>query len=199
MECRHCDLEWRVEHEYCPVCRRNFGGAIWPNIETEHEIEQRGVLIACIRDAFRGTAPGNGTTIHEADLEGCYTDDSERLAARAKDTETNWEDVPNWKIERFSSVMPFFDAEGYRFYIPAYMIWTLKNWRTSSLFIVDSVLWSFGYRSSDFNAERHQILSPVQLHASYRFIKHFCEFSGDEEQLHAMKTFWYKYAEPPKH
>ena len=199
MKCRHCDLKWRVEHEYCPDCHRNFGGAIWPNIETEHEIEQRGVVITYIRDAFHGTALGDGTTIHEAVLEGCYTDDSERLAARAKDTETNWKDVPDWKIERFSSVMPFFDPEGFRFYMPVYMIWTLKNWRTSSLFIVDSVLWSFGYKPSDFDAERHQILSPVQLHASYRFIKHFCDFSGDEEQLHAMKTFWYKYAGPPKH
>ena len=197
MNCRHCKMRWKVEYEFCPTCDKNFGGAIYPNTSTPHEVAEAEKLIAYIRRAFERTRLGNGITIHEADLEGCYTDDSERSHARAKDDEVVWSDVPDWKIERFPSVMPFFDPEGYRFYIPAYMIWTLKNWRTTDLFIADSVIWSFGYKESAFEDGRRKAMSPVQLHAAYRFVKHFCDFSGDKEPRHAMETFWYNYATPP--
>ena len=198
MNCRHCNLPWETEYEYCPDCNRNFGGAVYPNFDTPNEVANTNELIAYIQEAFHGVRLGNGQTIHEADLEGCYTDDSVRLNARAKDTETDWRDIPDSKLASFSSVVCFFDPEAYRFYIPAYMIWTLKNWRTSDLHIVDSVLWSFGYKYGPFDDERRLIFSPTQLHAAYRFMKHFCDFSGDEEQLHAMETYWYKYANPPE-
>jgi hypothetical protein len=69
-------------------------------------------------------------TLQEAYLEGAYSDDQVRVAARRKDPETNWPDVPDWKIEDFCSALSFLDLTGWRFYIPAYMCWTLKNWRT---------------------------------------------------------------------
>ena len=46
------------------------------------------------RSAFDGTQLEEGTTIHEADLEGCYLKEQDRLDARAKDSETEWSSSP---------------------------------------------------------------------------------------------------------
>jgi hypothetical protein len=194
LKCRHCNVPWEYDWEYCPECRRNFGGAVYPEQQTSDELGEIDQLITLIRSAFDGTQLEGGTTIHEADLEGCYLKEQDRLDARAKDSETEWSTVPDWKIERFPSVLSFFDVKGWRFYIPAYMIWTLRNWRTTNLIIADSVVWTFDPTMPDFDLPRYSSLSAAQSHAAYRFVKFFCDYSGDEESRHAMDAYWHQFA-----
>jgi hypothetical protein len=171
---------------------------VYPEQQTEEELREIDQLINLIRDAFSGQQIDDGTTIHEADLEGCYLQDQERLDARAKDTETDWLEVPDWKIERFSSVLSFFDVKGWCFYIPAYMIWTLKNWRTTNLWVADCVVWEFDPAMSDFSWPRFEALSPAQRHAAFRFVQFFCDYSGDDESRHAMDVYWHQFASAPQ-
>ncbi|WP_404304939.1 DUF6714 family protein [Neorhodopirellula lusitana] len=194
MNCRHCNTAWECEWEYCPECQRNFGGAIYPKQQTPEELAEIDQLIRLIRQAFDGNQLGDGTTIHEANLEGCYLNEEVRLEARAKDIETDWSDVPDWKIERFSSVLSFFDITGWVFYIPAYMTWTLRNWRTTDLIIADFVVWSLDPTMSGISLPRYEALSPMQAHAAYRFVKYFCDYSGDEESRRAMDAYWQRFA-----
>lgn len=194
MKCRHCGDLWEFDWEYCPKCDRNFGGAVYPEQQTPEELAEIDRLVALIRKAFDGTQLDDGTTIHESDLEGCYLREQDRLDARAKDTETDWGTVPDWKIEGFPSVLSFFDVNGWRFYIPAYMIWALRNWRTTNLTMADSVIWTLDPTMPDFDLPRYTSLSAPQSHAIYRFIKFFCDYSGDEESRHAMETYWHEFA-----
>jgi hypothetical protein len=198
MKCRHCDAAWEYDWEYCPECNRNLGGAVYPDRQTPEELAEIELLIRQIQDAFAGTQLEDGTTIHEADLEGCYLKEEERLEGRAKDTEADWSEVPDWKIERFPSALSFFDVKGWRFYIPAYMIWTLKNWRTTTLITADYVVWSVDPTMPDFSLPRYESLSVAQAHVVYRFVRFFCDYSGDEESRHAMDTYWHQFASLPQ-
>ena len=109
----------------------------------------------------------------------------------------NWPEVPDSKIERFPSVLPFLDVKGWLFYIPAYMIWTLRNWRTTNLTIADSVVWSFDPTMPESSLSRYDSLSAAQAHAAYCFVKFFCDYSGDQESRHAMEAYWHQFAPVP--
>ncbi len=197
-KCRHCNASWEWGWEYCPECKRNFGGAVYPNTQTPEELAEIESLIGLIQDAFRGTQLEGGITIHEADLEGAYQGEEVRLAARAKDTEASWAEVPDWKIERFPSVLTFLDVNGWRFYIPAYMIWTLRNWRTTDSIMADYVVWSFDPAMPGTSLPRYESLTAAQAHAAYRFVKFFCDYSGDKESRHAMEAYWHRFAVAPQ-
>lgn len=197
-KCRHCDAPWEYNWEFCPECSRNFGGALYPDRQSSEEQLEIQLLIKQIKNAFAGTRLEDGSTIHEADLEGCYQYEEDRLEARAKDTEVDWSEVPDWKIERFPSVLSFFDVKAWRFYIPAYMIWTLKNWRSTNLVIADFVVWSFDPKIPEFSLPRYETLSVAQAHAGYCFVKFFCDYSGDKDSRHAMDTYWHQFASVPQ-
>ena len=197
MKCRHCNAPWEYDWQYCPECNRNFGGAFYPAKQTAEEQAEIELLIKRIQNAFAGTQLEDGVTIHEAHLDGCYLKEEDRLEARAKDTEVDWSEVPDWKIERFPSALSFFDVQGWRFYIPAYMIWTLKNWRTTNLIVADYVVWEFD-PTTDSSLPRYESLSAEQAYAAYWFVKFFCDYSGDEESRHAMDAYWHQFASVPQ-
>jgi hypothetical protein len=141
LRCRHCGAPWQYEWEYCPQCSRNYGGALYPETQTAEEIRDSAELIRRIHAAFDDVALGDGLTLHEADLEGVYLDERVRLEARAKDKETRWHEVPDWKLERASSPLHWLDPEGWCFYIPAYLRWALRNWRTTDSITAYAVVW----------------------------------------------------------
>ncbi len=195
MRCRHCNAPWALEWEYCPECHRNYGGAVYPEKQTARECADVDHLIAVITAAFHGVKLDGGTTIHEADLEGAYTEEHVRIAARKKDPETEWTAVPDWKIERFSAALSFLDSKGWRFYIPAYMIWTLKNWRTCDSLTADWVIWGFEpLEGSSWSISRYGVLSTQQAEAVYQFLRFFCEYSGESEPENAIRAYWHQFA-----
>jgi hypothetical protein len=151
MKCRHCGAPWEYEWEYCPECKRNYAGAKYPAKQTEDELRDIAQLIQLIHTAFADVTLGGGETLHQAHLEGAYTDEKVWLAARQKDPESHWSEVPDWKLETGSSTLSFLDAEGWRFYIPAFMCWSLKNWRTTDSITVDSVLWNLALADEDWS------------------------------------------------
>jgi hypothetical protein len=198
LKCRHCNAVWnRDGWEYCPECNRNFGGAIYPAKQTAEELAEINRLIVLIDDAFADVQIEDGTTLHEADLEGCYLDDSGRIAARVRDTGVDWRDVPDRKIELFGSALSFFDVKGWRFYIPAYMIWTLKNWRTTRSITADSVICDFTLEpiSEKTYAPRFASLNTRQASVVAEFLQFFCDYSGEADADRAMASYWYQFKE----
>lgn len=192
MKCRHCKTEWKYDWEYCPECNRNYGGAVYPDKQTREELSDIDTLIEMIHNAFAGVKLEEGTTIHEAELEGAYDKDEIRWNARGKDQENDWRDVPAWKIEQFHSAIRFFDAKGWRFYIPAYMSWTLKNWRTSNSQTVDSVIWSFE-PLEEYLIHRFNTLSNEQGASIYAFLDFFRRYTDQPETNYAIEIYWRRY------
>jgi hypothetical protein len=189
-KCQYCDTVWTTCWEYCPQCRRNYGGAIYPELYSARELESVEKTSTIIRDAFRGVELGSGLTIHEADLEG-HDYDGAGEAARAKDPERNWMEIPDWKLERIHVLSYAFDVEGWRFHLPAYLIWTLKNWRTSTSITSDFVVWGLRLRdNSEYDLERFHSLSIEQSKAVLAFLDHLDQFSGYFDARDTIESYW---------
>lgn len=91
-------------------------------------------LLARIEIAFKGV-PRPRITKHVArgwDDEWMVSDErAEELAAL--DPEYNWEDIAASDIEKFTEYFSFADAEGWRFYLPAYMSHYLRRYANRHL------------------------------------------------------------------
>ncbi len=198
LACRHCHAPWEYEWEYCPQCERNYGGARYPATQTDAELRAIESLIALIRHTFSEVRLGKGTTIHEADLEGAYTDPAVRDHARSKDMEERWEDVPDWKLEHHASAISFLDPEGWRFYLPALMVWSLRFWRTTERTTADAVINSLTLSEAfpQWSRDRYQTLNLPQSATVLRFLKFFDAFSPGDEPRTALASYWSQF-EPP--
>ncbi|WP_422120627.1 DUF6714 family protein [Leptospira interrogans] len=69
---------------------------------------------------------GNGTTLHEAVAKDDYLSAEEILAARKKDTELHWRDVPSEHLADHPEFLIYLDFEGLRYYLPAVMMFALN-------------------------------------------------------------------------
>jgi hypothetical protein len=193
MRCPHCNTDCGRPWEYCPHCRRNYGGAIYPDKQTAQEVAEIERIANVITDAFCDIQLEGGTTIHEADLEGCYSDDRVLLEARQRDPENQWQDIPDWKLERFHP-HNFFDLKGWQFHVPAYMIWTLRHWRTSDSITIDWTIGTFFPTSGALHLLRYSMLSFQQASSVYDFLNFFCIYSNEPEPREAIEAYWHRFA-----
>jgi hypothetical protein len=84
-------------------------------------------LCAEIRRAFCGVTLGYGVGLHEAQAIDDYSSDSERGKAKASDEKESWERIAPADLNACYSSLSFFDAEGFRFHLPAYLIADLRG------------------------------------------------------------------------
>lgn len=85
-------------------------------------------IIEMIQNAFSGMERGAGVTLHQALALDDRADDAEQQRARARDVEARWEDVPDADIAASPNYLCFLDTAGFRYYLPANMRWSLKNY-----------------------------------------------------------------------
>jgi hypothetical protein len=89
---------------------------------------RRGALLAEITTAFAGVSREGATTLHEAQAMDDRKSPEEQLAARRLDPERRWQDVPDADISACCSALSFLDEKGFRYYIPAFMTYSLRHW-----------------------------------------------------------------------
>lgn len=147
--------------------------------------EKLSSLIEEISSAFNGVSRENGVSLHEAEVIDAYGSDAERAEARKQDTDCKWQDVLDEDIENHHSILSFLCPKGFRYYIPAYMIWTLKNYKTSGSSSVDSTIYAFDLSEDqdmqEWAMSRFSILTPEQSKA----ICHFLRFMVEHGDGHA--------------
>jgi hypothetical protein len=56
-----------------------------------------------------------------------YEPEEVRQAARLRDTEARWQDMPDDKLRDLSDTPIFLCPKGYRFYLPAFLRWVLRH------------------------------------------------------------------------
>jgi hypothetical protein len=198
MKCRHCDTPWEHEWEYCPQCERNYGGAKYPAMQTDEELREIDLLLRQIRTAFAGVVLGGGETIHQAHLEGtCSRGAPQWVAEGEKDPETDWSEVPDWKLERGFSTLCFFDVEGWRFYLPSFMCWSLRNWRTTDSLTADALVWSLTVDKQWAIplecARRFESLNREQSEAVYAFLNLLDRYFGEADAGEAIRSYWHRF------
>lgn len=80
-----------------------------------------------IRVAFRDVRLGNGVGL----MQGQGLDDYENAATqaryRARDEKDDWSKIPAEELNRCHSSLSFFDAEGMRFHLPAFLLADLEG------------------------------------------------------------------------
>ena len=156
---------------------------------TRHEV------VAAIRAAFSGVDRENAISLHEGRVIDLHGSADERAGARSLDVELIWEQVPPKHIERFSSALSFLDPKGFRYYIPAYMIWTLDaNARGgtschSTFFHLECL-----DERDRYNLHRLQLLNDDQRRSIALFLLYFStdRYYGDDARK-AVQRFWEHY------
>jgi hypothetical protein len=191
MKCRHCGTQWEDGGEYCPQCHRNYGGAKYPATQTDEELRDIARLIQQIHKAFTGVVLGRGDTIHQAHLEGVFGRGEKWIAEGEKDPESDWSEVPDWKLEQGEPPLIFFDVEGWRFYLPAFMCLSLRNWRTTNSWTSDPVISTL--TDHEYWAERFASLNRVQSEAVYDFLEFFDRYSGEPQASKAIQAYWHQF------
>ncbi len=120
MEFGACEAEW-LDWVRSPT-PEDFRDPNWQPLDIIID-QRRTALISKITLAFQNTQLEKGITIHQARALDDYEDPE---LARQIDAHLPWQEIPDKWLENFSDVFAFMDGKGFRYYIPAYMIWCLK-------------------------------------------------------------------------
>ncbi|NLR73647.1 DUF6714 family protein [Leeia aquatica] len=85
-------------------------------------------LAAVVRQVFHAVPErGEGPTMREADVIRQHGEDSPRReSAKALDNDRRWWQISDASFERYPGIFPWLDDQGFRYYLPAYLTWTLK-------------------------------------------------------------------------
>ncbi len=107
----------------------------------------------------------------------------------------NWQDTNDKLIENLSDVLSFFDEKGYRFYLPAYILWTINNYETSNSTSIDSTM--FSLIPSTFNLSRREFFTRKQSEAICKFLR----FMSIDDNYGVYNTFesleyWGQFCQP---
>lgn len=141
-------------------------------------------IIDHIQAAFCNVRLEGGVSLHEAEVIDAYGTDAERSAARKKDNvDAPWQDVPPNDIENHGSILSFVDSKGFRYYLPAFMTWTLRNFRRSNCMSIDSTIYALDLSTDTgirkWQLERFSLLNQAQAKAIYEFLTHMAYDAED--------------------
>jgi hypothetical protein len=114
----------RSRHNRTP--RSTAADAVLAAWDAERNIERQR-LVSQIEAAFDGVELGNGTSLHQGRALDDYQPEEAVRQARDADTESRWQEIPDEKVETLWDALSFLDAEGFRFYIPRFMIYALHH------------------------------------------------------------------------
>lgn len=146
---------------------------------------RRDVLAPIIIAAFKDVTLEDGISLHEADALDGYGDTK---AARLLDTEKSWMEVSLTEHRYNSAPLSFFDPKGFRFYLPAYMLWDLMNPGLSSN--IDLVWFlTLPENESSRRLEQYKILNEEQSIAVRKYLEFFLRV-GDCDAKIALDRYW---------
>ena len=140
-----------------------------------------------IREAFSGVKLGDGIGLEQAQGIDDYDDAATCARYRAQDEKDDWSRIPVEKLNRCNSSLSFFDAEGMRFHLPAYLLADLQGaYQFGMAFCLTNL--------SDHNISQFLLLSPVQRKAVRSFLLHIAEaadYAFDRPHIiRALDEYW---------
>ena len=95
------------------------------------ELAKRGealeALVAETYEAYSGVKLGAGVGLLEANGLDDYADEQQLAEYRANDEKFDWKAIPLKMLNEYSSSLSFFDAEGMRFHLPAFLIADMRG------------------------------------------------------------------------
>ncbi len=154
-------------------------------------------VIGRITSAFDGIPREDGVTLHEADAIDDYRSEEECRAARKLDRERRWQDVPDEDIEAYPSILSFLDATGFRYYIAAFMVWSLKHYMTSDSLSSDYTIYALCPNRKelrDRKTSQFSLLNEAQSKATCSFLRFMVDHgdghADDAVAREALEKYW---------
>ena len=136
-------------------------------------------LIQQIENALDGVTLGDGITLHEAIALDDYAPEDECIVASMVSRDRCWQDVTDAEIELDDCILHFLDLEGLRYYLPAFMIWTINNYTNSGRIIGDATI------SACKDAVIYSpLISAEQANSIIEFLQYFVDLFGEELEYH---------------
>ena len=100
-------------------------------IDEQLELAKRGQILetiaAAATEAFAGATLGSGIGLLEANGLDDYANKKTLAAYRDEDEKHDWGVIPLESLNRYSSSLSFFDAEGMLFHLPAYLLADMRG------------------------------------------------------------------------
>jgi hypothetical protein len=151
--------------------------------------EEEQALIHEIEAAFDGVRLEDGVSLNMTE----YYDSggsAPEYAERAKsDEREDWRRIPDETLENFTVTFCFTDLKGFRFYIPAYMRWCVRNYRTSDCIIGEFTIYALTPTHYTFAKTSFQEwFTERQFAAILRFLK-FAAENGDTYAERSLNEF----------
>jgi hypothetical protein len=172
---RHADTVWIVTDSQKSVIGPDAWKQAWVDLETRGFVEvyptdqrklteDKNRVLGLVRSAFGGVTLGEGVGLRQGQGLDDYADERTLASYRAQDEKNDWSAIPVADLDRCSSSLSFFDADGMRFHLPAYLVADLEG----SLQTAD-VLFHLVYMAHGA-ASRFDTLSPAQREAVREFL-----------------------------
>ena len=139
-----------------------------------------------IEAAFAGVTLGGGVGLQEAQGLDDYADAATCAAYRANDEKDDWHRIPTEALNHCNSSLSFFDAEGMRFHLPAYLLADLRgDYGFGMAFCLT--------QTSDYD-RYFRLLSDAQRSAVRAFLLHIAddpEYEFDRPHIvRALNEYW---------
>lgn len=141
-----------------------------------------------IEIAFSGTVLGDGVGLFEAQALDDYESKKEQRRQRKKDEKKYWALIPNEVLQRCHSSLSFFDADGMRFHLPAYIIGSMEGEVDDPLFHLTKL--------DHFSKSKLSSLTSLQIQAVISYLT-WCltedEYAFDYKCIEtALSEYWTK-------
>lgn len=90
-------------------------------------LARRDQLISQIENVFHSVTREGGISLREGAVIDDYGSDKERTEARELETDSHWSQVNVEELDPGGCCLLFIDPVGFRYYVPAYIVYTLKH------------------------------------------------------------------------
>jgi hypothetical protein len=155
-------------------------------------------IIKLVIDAFNGVDQPKNITLHVAEAHDNYdyTHDDDH---RKSDYIGPWQELPSSYIKKCQTALSYLDKIGLRFYLPAYMVWYLKNFGNRMEISHDHTLHSLDNHPNDQNLadnhkDRFSLFTTEQLTACAKFVKYCANdktgFTDNDFAKKIYESYW---------
>jgi hypothetical protein len=144
-------------------------------------------IAALIKKAFSGVTLGDGIGLREAQGLDDHEDAEACATYRASDEKDDWSRISIDELNACYSSLSFFDAQGMRFHVPAFLIADLNGGYLQDLSFQLAFL-------NDYSIAQYALLSPAQRKA----VRIYLQFILDDERhvishphiVRALDEYW---------
>ena len=189
-----CEQKWLEQVR--PPSEKDARLPHWQPLDTLAATAQPQVM-AQIAQAFDGVTCEDGVSLHEAAENDYWGGPLVRYPeARKLDTDERWQEVPDDWIEKSGSFFPlcYFDPISWRYYMPAYMLWTLKHYQDSNSGTVDHAIGTLRSYTDKDTPDYTSILTPEQKSAICQFLRfmntYYDNYIGEVTAQKALAQYW---------